>query len=81
MWDVIVVGGGAAGMMAACSAAKAGSRVLLLEHMEKLGRKIYITGKGRCNVTNDCTRDEFFQEVAHNPRFLIPRTPLFPHRI
>ena len=49
---LIVVGGGAAGMMAALFAARAGARVLLLERNEKLGKKVYITGKGRCNVTN-----------------------------
>ncbi len=70
MRELLVVGGGAAGMMAAVSAADAGARVTLLERNEKLGKKIYITGKGRCNVTNDCTRDEFLREVPRNPRFL-----------
>ena len=50
--DVIVIGGGAAGMMAALFAARAGKKVALLEKNEKLGKKVYITGKGRCNVTN-----------------------------
>ncbi len=68
--SIVVVGGGAAGMMAALSAAENGADVILLERNDKLGRKIYITGKGRCNVTNDCTRDEFLQEVPRNPRFL-----------
>ncbi|MDO5436224.1 MAG: NAD(P)/FAD-dependent oxidoreductase [Clostridia bacterium] len=70
MADIIVIGGGAAGMMAAVFAARAGSRVTLLEHNEKLGKKIYITGKGRCNVTNNCDTDEFTRQVARNPRFL-----------
>lgn len=70
MADVIVIGGGAAGMMAAIFAARAGSRVTLLEHNEKLGKKVYITGKGRCNVTNCCDTDEFTRQVARNPRFL-----------
>ena len=70
MSDLLVVGGGAAGLMAAYSAAKEGASVTLLEHNEKLGKKIYLTGKGRCNMTNDCTRDEFLAEVARNPRFL-----------
>lgn len=70
MADLLVVGGGAAGLMAAYSAAKEGAEVVLLEHNEKLGKKIYLTGKGRCNVTNDCTRDEFFRELPRNPRFL-----------
>ena len=70
MADLLVVGGGAAGLMAAYSAAKEGAEVILLEHNEKLGKKIYLTGKGRCNVTNDCTLDEFLREVPRNPRFL-----------
>ena len=53
-YDVIVVGGGAAGMMAAIAAAKEGAKTALLEKNEKLGKKIYITGKGRCNLTNAC---------------------------
>ena len=53
MSKVIVVGGGAAGMMAAISAADSGAEVILLEKNEKLGKKVYITGKGRCNITND----------------------------
>ena len=67
---IVVVGGGAAGMMAAISAAQKGANVQILERNEKVGRKIYITGKGRCNVTNDCTLDEFMREVPRNPRFL-----------
>ena len=57
-------------MMAALYAARAGARVTLLEKNEKLGKKIYITGKGRCNLTNDCTLDEFLEAVPRNPRFL-----------
>lgn len=68
--NIIVVGGGAGGIMAAIAAAQNGAQVTLLERNDKLGRKIYITGKGRCNVTNDCTRDEFLREVPRNPRFL-----------
>ena len=70
MRKVIVIGGGAGGMMAAIYAARAGASVTLLERNEKLGKKVYITGKGRCNVTNDCTIDEFLREVPRNPRFL-----------
>ncbi|MBQ8654675.1 MAG: NAD(P)/FAD-dependent oxidoreductase [Clostridia bacterium] len=70
MRKVIVIGGGAGGMMAAIYAARAGADVTLLERNEKLGKKVYITGKGRCNVTNDCTIDEFLREVPRNPRFL-----------
>ena len=76
MPDILVIGGGAAGLMAAYGAASAAAenglaqKVMLLEHNEKLGKKIYLTGKGRCNLTNDCTRDEFLREVVRNPRFL-----------
>lgn len=70
MSRVIVVGGGAAGMMAAYAAARAGHSVVLLEQNEKLGKKLYITGKGRCNVTNACNADAFFAHVVTNPKFL-----------
>lgn len=70
MSDVIVVGGGAAGMMAAVSAGRMGHRVVLYEKNEKLGKKIYITGKGRCNVTNACDTEDFFQKVVTNSKFL-----------
>ncbi len=70
MRNVIIIGGGAGGMMAAIFAARTGGNVTLLERNNKLGRKVYITGKGRCNVTNDCTLDEFMKEVPRNPRFL-----------
>ena len=68
--DVVVVGGGPAGMMAAASAALYGADVLLLEKNPKLGRKLMITGKGRCNVTNHCDVQEFLQNIPTNPRFL-----------
>lgn len=67
---ILVVGGGAAGMMAAISAARYGARVTLFEKNERLGKKLRITGKGRCNVTNDCELQEFLQNVPTNPRFL-----------
>ncbi len=67
---VLVAGGGAAGMMAAITAARAGADVLLLEPNEKVGRKLYITGKGRCNVTNNCTREELLAAIPRNGRFL-----------
>ena len=70
MSDILVIGGGAAGMMAAVFAARAGADVTLLEKNEKLGKKVYITGKGRCNLTNDCDRDGFLAQVPRNPRFL-----------
>ncbi len=77
MCEVIVVGGGAGGMMAAIFAARGGARVTLLERNEKLGKKVYITGKGRCNVTNDCTQDEFLRQVPRNPRFLFSALAAF----
>lgn len=67
---VIVIGGGAAGMMAAYKAAEDGCQVTLLEKNEKLGKKIFITGKGRCNVTNACETEDLFQSIVTNPKFL-----------
>lgn len=67
---IIVVGGGAAGMLAAYFAADAGNKVTLLEKNEKLGKKIYITGKGRCNLTNACDVEELFLNVKSNSKFL-----------
>ncbi len=69
-YDCIIVGGGAAGMMAAITAAGLGKSTLLLEKMNRCGKKISITGKGRCNVTNNCTSDDFFANIPTNPRFL-----------
>lgn len=77
--DVIVIGGGAAGMMAALQAAYSGASVVLLEKNEKLGKKIYITGKGRCNVTNVADVEEFFRQVPRNPRFLNAALRQFDH--
>ena len=70
MSSVIVIGGGPAGMMAAISAAECGARVSLLEKNEKLGKKLFITGKGRCNLTNAADIEEFFRAVISNPKFL-----------
>lgn len=70
MSRVIVIGGGAAGMIAAYAAAKYGHRVVLLEQNEKLGKKLFITGKGRCNVTNACEKEKLFESVVSNPKFL-----------
>lgn len=70
MKNVCIVGGGAAGLMAAYAAAKNGHKVVLFEKNEKLGKKIYITGKGRCNFTNDVSPDEFLQNVVRGERFL-----------
>lgn len=70
MFDVIVIGGGASGMMAAISAAEAGAAALLIEKNEKLGRKLGITGKGRCNVTNNCDVNTALENIPNNARFL-----------
>ena len=70
MRRVGIVGGGPAGMMAAIAAGEAGAEVLLLEGNEKLGKKLYITGKGRCNVTNAAPAEEFLRGYARNGRFL-----------
>ena len=70
MSSVIVIGGGPAGMIAAISAAECGARVSLLEKNEKLGKKLFITGKGRCNLTNAADIEEFFRAVISNPKFL-----------
>lgn len=68
--NIIVIGGGAAGLMAAGTAAESGARVTLFETNEKVGRKLFITGKGRCNVCNDCDVQGVLQNVPVNPRFL-----------
>lgn len=77
-FDGIVIGGGAAGMMSAITAARSGSRVLLLERNGRLGKKLLITGKGRCNVTNDCSAQEVLQNVPRNGRFLYSAMTAFP---
>ena len=78
MAKVVIIGGGAAGLMAAGAAARQGHRVTVLEHTEKPGQKILVTGKGRCNVTNDCTAEEFLHHVRTNPRFLYSSLGAFP---
>ena len=67
---IAVIGGGAAGLMAALYAARSGASVTLFERNEKLGKKIYITGKGRCNITNNCDPETVLKNVPRNPRFL-----------
>ena len=67
---IIIIGGGAAGMMAAISAADIGAEVVILERNDRCGRKLRITGKGRCNLTNDCTPQQLMQNVPTNPKFL-----------
>jgi len=67
---IIIIGGGPSGMMAAIYAAKAGNKVTLIEKNEKLGKKLFITGKGRCNITNNCAKDSFFENIVTNHKFL-----------
>ena len=76
--DGIVIGGGPAGMMAAITAAQAGANVLLLDKNDRLGKKLLITGKGRCNVTNDCTAQEVLQNTPRNGKFLYSVMSAFP---
>lgn len=76
--QVIVVGGGAAGMMAAITAARQGAKVTLVERNEKMGRKLYITGKGRCNVTNHTDARTVLENIPHGNRFLFSALDRFP---
>lgn len=77
-YDGIVIGGGPAGMFAAITAAEQGSKVLLLEANDRLGKKLLITGKGRCNVTNHCSAQEVMQNIPRNGRFLYSALDGFP---
>ena len=70
MAKIIIIGGGAAGMFASVFLAEKGHQVHVFEKNEKLGKKLFITGKGRCNVTNDCDPETFFESVVSNPKFL-----------
>jgi len=70
MKQIVIIGGGAAGMLAAGAAAECGARVIVLEKNEKMGKKLYITGKGRCNMTNAVPPDELIENVPGNPSFL-----------
>ena len=79
-YDGIVIGGGPAGMFAAITAAQQGNKVLLLERNDRLGKKLLITGKGRCNVTNDCSAGEVLQNVPRNGRFLYSALEACPPR-
>ena len=82
IYDGIVIGGGPAGMFAAIIAAQQGNRVLLLEANDRLGKKLLITGKGRCNVTNNCSSQEVLQNIPRNGRFLYSAMDAFsPERI
>ena len=77
-YDGIIIGGGPAGMFAAITAAARGQKVLLLERNDRLGKKLLITGKGRCNVTNNCTSQEVLQNTPRNGRFLFSALTAFP---
>lgn len=66
----IIIGGGASGLACAIESAKCGNDVTIIEKNEKIGKKLYITGKGRCNITNDCSETEFLENVVTNPKFL-----------
>ena len=77
-FDRIIIGGGAAGMFAAGFAGQRGERVLVLEKRERPARKILVTGKGRCNLTNNCTPQQFIAAVRRNPRFLMSAAYAFP---
>ena len=79
-YDVAIIGGGPAGMFSAITAAKRGKKVLLLERNNRLGKKLLITGKGRCNVTNDCDSAEILQNIPRNGRFLYSAMTEFPPR-
>lgn len=78
IFDGIIVGGGPAGMLASIVAAQEGNKVLLLERNERLGKKLLITGKGRCNVTNDCSAQEVLQNIPRNGRFLYSAMENYP---
>ena len=78
MYDGIIIGGGPAGMFASIIAAQQGSKVLLLERNDRLGKKLLITGKGRCNVTNDCSAQEVLQNIPRNGRFLYSAMENYP---
>ena len=77
-YDVLVIGGGAAGMIAAATGAEQGYTTALLEKNDRLGRKLLITGKGRCNICNDCDVNTVIEHVPTNPRFLYGAVSKFP---
>ena len=79
-YDVCIIGGGAAGMMAALGASENGGNVILIERNEKLGKKLYLTGKGRCNITNACDRDEFLSHIVSNSRSMYSSINRFSNR-
>ena len=78
IYDCVIIGGGPAGMFAAITASRQGKKVLLLEKNDRLGKKLLITGKGRCNVTNDCTAQDVLQNTPRNGRFLYSAMTAYP---
>ena len=78
IYDCIIIGGGASGMMASIFSAKNGYDTLLLEHNEKLGKKLYITGKGRCNLTNNSSIENHLQNIVTNSKFMYSALYNFP---
>ena len=76
-----IIGGGAAGMYAAIMLAQAGHSVTIYEKNEKLGKKLFITGKGRCNLTNNCEVEELMKHVVTNPKFLYSAFYNLMHRM
>ncbi len=77
-YDIIIIGGGASGMFAAATAVAQGKKVLLLEKNDRLGKKLAITGKGRCNLTNNCSAEEVLKNTPRNARFLYSAMYGFP---
>ena len=70
IYDAVIIGGGASGLFLGANLSQMGKKVLIIEHSEKCGRKLLITGKGRCNVTNDCSAEEVMKNIPRNPRFM-----------
>ena len=77
-YNLIVIGAGAAGLFAAVTAAQDGAKVLLLERNDRIGKKLAITGKGRCNVTNDATTEDVLKNIPRNSRFLYSSITAYP---
>ncbi len=80
MNNIIIIGGGPAGMLAAVSASERGCNVTLLEKNEKLGKKLFITGKGRCNITNSADKDLLMKNIISNPKFLFSALDAFDNK-
>ena len=70
IYDCIIIGGGASGLFLAANLSGKGKSILIIEHSDNFGKKLLITGKGRCNVTNNCTSEEVMKNIPRNPKFL-----------